>query len=152
MLASRQTVGCAVLLAGDADAVVFFITSVVNTLALKINDFVFHTVAFNHVLTLVGVGDLIVFIVDVVLNMVAYVATVALVDDDVIVDVVLTVVVDVVLTVVGAIVFLDKEDAIGFVAAADGESLGVGCCCKCRCSCRCSCRCRCSKWYFFERV
>ena len=142
MLASRQTVGYVVLVAVDAVAVgvVFFITSVVNTLVLKINDFVFHTVAFNYVLTLVGVGNLIVFIVDVVLNMVAYVATVALsvVDDDVIFDVVLTVVVDVVLTVVGVTVFLDKEDAIGFVATADGESLGVGCCCKCRCSCRCS--------------
>ena len=142
MLASQQTVGCVVLLTVDAvaAAIVFFITSVVNNLAFKINDFVFHTVAFHHVLTLVGLGNLIVFIVDDVLNMVAYVATVALsvVDDDVIVDVVLTVVVDVVMAVVGAIVFLDEEDAISFVAAAHSESLGVGCCYNCRCSCRCS--------------
>ena len=136
MLASRQTVGCVVLLAVDAVAVVFIIVSVVNTVAFKINDFIFNTVAFNHIFSLFCVSDLIVFIVDVVLNMVANVATVALsvVDDDVIVDVVLTVVVDVVLTVVGVTVFLDKEDAIGFVAAAHCESLGVGCCCKCRCS------------------
>ena len=142
MMASRQTVGCVVLLAVDAVAVVFVITFVVNTMAFKINDFVFHTVAFKHVLSLVTVRDLIVFIVDVILNIVDSLATVALsvVDDDVIVivDVVLTVVVDVVLTDVGAIVFLDEEDAIGFVAAAHGESLGVGCCYNCRCSCRCS--------------
>ena len=136
MLASRQTVGCVVVLAVDAVAVVFFITSVVITLAFKINDFVFHTVAFNNVLSLVCVRDLIVFIIDVILNIVASVATVALsvVDDDVIVDVVLTVVVDVVMAVVRAIVLLNEEDAIGFVAAADGESLGVGCCCNGRCN------------------
>ena len=135
-MASRNTVGCVVFLAVDALAVAFIITSVVNTLAFKINDFVFHTVAFHYVLTLVGVGNLIVFIVDVVLNMVASVASVALsvVDINVIVDVVLTVVVDVVMAVVWAIVFLNEEDAIGFVAAAHSESLGVGCCCKCRCS------------------